>query len=261
VLFLVHSNQPRIFFGQTNVIDLSGEFLAAQEDNIRSQDLMFRVCTGFEKNDYKGLGKSLCALFRHAGKLKLQFPVYGPRPSRGQRNTYEKALAFWDHAVKRLSREKPDTGACVAMDALDHIEKKFLLYGDLKTSVFGAVVYAADEAVHDDPRLLPRVVDALERVLMNAAGHLVYPEMEELFSCGRGRMAGSHGQGFAFLKRKKHRRSLHIRQNFSDEPIEELQVSSRVRQGIRTPRLCAKDRGLQKHGTRKHTSPLGCFTT
>jgi hypothetical protein len=173
--------RPEIFLVRRTLLICLESFWPAQVDNIRSQDLMFRICEGFEKNDYKGLGKSLCALFRHAGKLKLQFPVYGPRPSRGQRNTYENALAFWDHAVKRLSREKPDTGACVAMDALDHIEKKFLLYGDLKTSVFGAVVYAADEAVYDDPRLLPRVVDALERVLMNTAGHLVYPEMEELF--------------------------------------------------------------------------------
>ncbi len=222
MLVLVHSNPPRNFFGQTNVIDLSGEFLAAQMDNIRSQDLMFCVCTGFEENDYKDLGKSLCALFRHAGRLKLQFPVYGPRPSRGQRNTCENALAFWDHAVKRLSREKPNTGACVAMDALDHIEKKFLLYGDLKAFVFGAVVYAAGEAVQDDPRLLPRVVDALERVLMNTAGHLVYPEMEELFFEAGEKWRDLMAQASPSL-RAKSIKVLTYRQNFSEEPIEELQ--------------------------------------
>lgn len=183
---------------------------------------MFRVCTGFEENDYKGLGKSLCALFRHAGKLKLQFPVYGPRPSRGQSNAYKNAFAFWEDAVKLLSCEKPDRGACVAMDALDHIKKKFLLYGDLKTSVFRAVVYAADEAVHDDPKLLPCVVDALERVLMNTAGHLVDPEMEELFFEAGDKWRGLMAKASPSL-RTKSIEVLKNRQNYSDEPIEELQ--------------------------------------
>lgn len=247
MLVLVHSNPPRNFLGQTNIIDLSGEFLAAQVGNIRSQDLMFRTCAGFEKNDYKGLGKSLCALFRHAGELKLQIPVYGPRPSRGQRNTYENAFAFWNHAAKRLSREKPDIGACVAMDALDHIEKKFLLYGDLKTSVFRAVVYAADEAVHDDPRLLPRVVDALERVLMNTAGHLVYPEMGELFF--------EAGEEWRYLMakaspslRKKSIEILTNRQNFSDEPIEELQDLLESVRGYGHPALAGKKTRQAKQG-------------
>lgn len=208
---------------------------------------MFRTCAGFEKNDYKGLGKSLCALFRHAGELKLQIPVYGPRPSRGQRNTYENAFAFWNHAAKRLSREKPDIGACVAMDALDHIEKKFLLYGDLKAFVFGAVVYAADEAVHDDPSLLPRVVDALERVLTNTAGHLVYPEMAELFF--------EAGEEWRYLMakaspslRKKSIEILTNRQNFSDEPIEELQDLIDSVRGYGHPALAGKKTRQAKQG-------------
>ncbi len=222
MLVLVHSNPPRNFFGQTNVIDLSGEFLAAQLDNIKSQDLMFRVCRGFGKNDYKGLGKSLYALFRHAGELKLQTPVYGPRPSRGQRNTYENALAFWDHAVKRLIREKADIGACVAMNALAHIENKFLLYGDLKAYVFGAVVCAVDEAVHDDPSLLPSVVDALEKILMNTAGHLVYPKMGELFFEAGEKWRDLMAEASPSL-RAKSIKVLTYRQNVSDEPIKELQ--------------------------------------
>lgn len=204
---------------------------------------MFRVCTGFEEKDYKGLGKSLCALFRHAGKLKLQLPVCGPRPSRGQSNTYENALAFWDHAVKRLSREKPDRGACVAMNALDHIEKKLLLYGDLKASVFGAVVYAADDAISDDPRLLPSVVGALERVLMNTAGHLVDPEMEELFFEAGDKWRGLMAKASPSL-RAQSIEVLKNRQNYSDEPIEELQDLIDSVRGYGHPAL-AGERHLQ----------------
>jgi hypothetical protein len=236
VLVLVFSNPPRDLFSKTNVIDLSGEFLAAQVDNIRSQDLMFRICTGFAKNDYKGLGKSLSALFQHAGEMKLQIPVYGPRPSRGQSNAYQNALAFWDHAVNRLSREKPDIGACVAMKALGHIEKKFLLYADLKTYVFRAVVNAADEAVEEKRDLFPDVVAALEKILMNTAGHLGYPAMEELFFEAGGKWQSLMAEASPAL-RAKSIEVLKSRQNASAEPIEELQDLLKSVRGYGHPAL------------------------
>lgn len=206
----------------SNVIDLSEEFQACQSLNIRSQDLMFRVCAGFERNDYKDLGKSLRALFQHAGHLKLQIPVYGPRHNRGQDNSYRGALAFWNHAVRRLGDEKPDLGVRVALNALDHIEKKYLLYSDLKASVFGAVVNAAAEAVEEDPTFLPHVVSALEKILVNTAGHLGYPEMEALFfeagETWRDLMAEAdptvRGRSIAVLTNW---------QTIVDEPVEELQ--------------------------------------
>lgn len=181
MLVLVYRKAPMNVFNGTNLIDLSEEFLTCQNLVIRSQGLQERVCTGFQGKNYKEVAKSLRALFRHVGHLKIQDPICGPRQSRGQKNAYIGALAFWDHAVKRLSAEQPDAGVRVAINALEHIGENRLLYSDLKASVFGAIVNVAAEAVEREVGLFTEVAATLERVIMNTASHLDYPEMEELF--------------------------------------------------------------------------------